>query len=1039
MSLPADKTQQIKAQAPANISVQKQNSSNSPANFVDNRPEAIAQRELQETINNSPRIQQLKAYQEMADSYTHKIKQGKEYIEEDPIHEKSGPIQKKANNTGIPDNLKAGIENLSGYDISDVKVHYNSGKPAQLNAHAYAQGTDIHIATGQEKHLPHEAWHVVQQKQGRVSATRQLKQDVLINENTGLEAEADQMGQAALSIRPVARPVYMKTTAGDTSQRKVIQLITTQIVMNDSYRITQVIIRGRPPHVHRDSMGDHTTAFIVHTEGINIALQGKTLPEAGIYIELLMKDLLHLPGAKFMGIGVSGSVGTETGVRFMSEFAALNGHINTLKIILTSEMVDFNLGLQHIQLAVSAYLNARELVPFSTINVAAKSKGLAGKGRGESRPAAILSTYERGNGDKLEDFTLINAVYKLFDDQSSAMIAAEPYEPMVQRMSGGLSFGDYKDMETRFMIIWEQHRRSIERMFPKVYAKINGSLHTTHLLKNLETVKAINFIDLRTQMNRHLSLLGNSLRDYQVNFTRSIVYRGALNQKKLEAIARIYGHQSDARALLSEMYIINGQADKMFSGNISEIEQTLFNTQAAVNRTIPQYDPAIEGEMAMKMLASQAPKVLTASSNDPKRTIDHIKAYQHGNPLADFKPVISDIPSRDLSGYKRPGPQGSVGSDNKVPISTLTMGMSTMSIQIVLDSSGGLIRDMLSSGRPPSPFKATMGAHTTSWIVHLDRIRNIIAGKNIPAATAEILVLMASVRTLAESRVYSNKKNLGDNAINIFDTSFAEMNKYAAIDPATSNLIVLQQMINATLSFYNLIPGVSTDKINTSGHGEGTYRQTILRYEFYGHGSQSELRTAIAGLYDGGRSGQMFDLHGTFIRQAYPKAHLFATKGESTVEKKELPKTPIAQDTEEDDSDRQLSTSDVQEMELFKNDGNWLASVNNCLINAITDGAGIARATGDQVVAIRHLIGAPLGEMLYASERILNIITLQLGLQARGVIVLYQGGDGTDQTTTRGAHPIYIYHNGINHFTALQDHVRKPAPIKDEAVAIAED
>jgi len=51
-------------------------------------------------------------------------------------------IQRK-NNTGLPDNLKSGIENLSGYSMDDVKVHYNSSKPAQLQAHAYAQGTDI--------------------------------------------------------------------------------------------------------------------------------------------------------------------------------------------------------------------------------------------------------------------------------------------------------------------------------------------------------------------------------------------------------------------------------------------------------------------------------------------------------------------------------------------------------------------------------------------------------------------------------------------------------------------------------------------------------------------------------------------------------------------------------------------------------------------------------------------------------------------------------------------------------------------------------
>jgi hypothetical protein len=93
-------------------------------------------------------------------------------------------IQKKENKTGLPDNLKSGIENLSGMDISDVKVHYNSSQPAQLNAHAYAQGNQIHVAPGQEKHLAHEAWHVVQQKQGRVQATKQLKAYTSIGENT---------------------------------------------------------------------------------------------------------------------------------------------------------------------------------------------------------------------------------------------------------------------------------------------------------------------------------------------------------------------------------------------------------------------------------------------------------------------------------------------------------------------------------------------------------------------------------------------------------------------------------------------------------------------------------------------------------------------------------------------------------------------------------------------------------------------------------------------------------------------------------------
>lgn len=92
--------------------------------------------------------------------------------------------------------------------MDGVHVHYNSDKPAQLNAQAYAQGTDIHLARGQEKHLPHEAWHVVQQRQGRVKPTRQMKGEVYINDDSGLENEADAMGQKALQLKQAGALFY---------------------------------------------------------------------------------------------------------------------------------------------------------------------------------------------------------------------------------------------------------------------------------------------------------------------------------------------------------------------------------------------------------------------------------------------------------------------------------------------------------------------------------------------------------------------------------------------------------------------------------------------------------------------------------------------------------------------------------------------------------------------------------------------------------------------------------------------------------------
>ena len=136
---------------------------------------------------------------------------------------KNTNIQLKKNNSGLPDTLKSGVESLSGLSMDDVKVHYNSDKPAQLNAHAYAQGTDIHLASGQEKHLAHEAWHVVQQKQGRVQPTMMMKAKVPINDDKGLEKEADIMGARALQMKPFSLSDYR--TEKSVQRKGIIQKV----------------------------------------------------------------------------------------------------------------------------------------------------------------------------------------------------------------------------------------------------------------------------------------------------------------------------------------------------------------------------------------------------------------------------------------------------------------------------------------------------------------------------------------------------------------------------------------------------------------------------------------------------------------------------------------------------------------------------------------------------------------------------------------------------------------------------------------------
>lgn len=212
--------QQAKTEAAQPARRQQSKASAIQSELSDLRPQATAQRQLQDTANNSPQSHQLNTFQQMAQNSARatQLKAMSAMMnapavqrveEEEPLQAKSATetAQRdvadaadapKPNNTGLPDQLKSGIESLSGMSMDHVKVHYNSAQPAQLNAHAYAQGSEIHVAPGQERHLPHEAWHVVQQAQGRVKPTIQMKDDVPVNDDAGLEREADAMGAKAL-------------------------------------------------------------------------------------------------------------------------------------------------------------------------------------------------------------------------------------------------------------------------------------------------------------------------------------------------------------------------------------------------------------------------------------------------------------------------------------------------------------------------------------------------------------------------------------------------------------------------------------------------------------------------------------------------------------------------------------------------------------------------------------------------------------------------------------------------------------------------
>jgi hypothetical protein len=111
--------------------------------------------------------------------------------------------------TAMPKDVQSRMEKVFGTSLAAVRIHIGP-RAAALGAKAYTQGTEIHFAPGEyqpespagQTLLGHELAHVIQQSAGRVSATSKAH-GVAVNEDAGLEAEADEMGAKAARGEPV--------------------------------------------------------------------------------------------------------------------------------------------------------------------------------------------------------------------------------------------------------------------------------------------------------------------------------------------------------------------------------------------------------------------------------------------------------------------------------------------------------------------------------------------------------------------------------------------------------------------------------------------------------------------------------------------------------------------------------------------------------------------------------------------------------------------------------------------------------------------
>jgi hypothetical protein len=283
------------------------------------------------------------------------------------VHMKKENENITSSGTGLPNALRSRLERLSGVDLSDINVHRNSDKPQQVGALAYTQGKDIHIASGQERHLPHEGWHAVQQKQERVEPTLQMKTGTFVNDNAGLEKEADIMGSRAAKEGSQIDTIHLRKISNIQQENKVIQRITQEEAMKLSKQNTHeknkrnvenkdnsqtddildgiqtvLDVAGFVPGIGDIADGANTGIYIVRKDWLGAVLSGLAMiPLVGSAIAVPMKTIaksVSKVGSKIGGISKTVKKAIELLVKLLGGakkvISKLNGFLKDLKGIL---------------------------------------------------------------------------------------------------------------------------------------------------------------------------------------------------------------------------------------------------------------------------------------------------------------------------------------------------------------------------------------------------------------------------------------------------------------------------------------------------------------------------------------------------------------------------------------------------------------------------------------------------------------------------------------------------------------------------------
>jgi hypothetical protein len=688
---------------------------------------------------------------------------------------------------------RASFEAAMGTDLSSVRVH--SGPQAtELNAHlgarAFTIGADIYFArepdidTETGRHLlAHELAHAIQADRSPV-----LRRMVVAQLEIG--HDKDVLPEAGKGPEP---------------------------------RIVRVSIVGRPPPTFSSSMGDHSTAFTVHVNSIQLALEGRPLNEAASRMVELINRIGLLPGSQ---------MAADLPARQASMWKEAAKRVTTAQNALLFPTPGVNL-VSALQESIAAYLEVRELVPLSTINTGSISKATSGKGKGEE--AAALRAQSAGV-DQPPDL-LRSQVVGLLDVRAVALACIELDPVRLQALAPGLR-ADMSTDERAFHYVL-QHLRSIQTGFPGALAAAAGASPGARSGDEKKDRDAAR--DLDEQAIR--SIMPDLMQRTVMPLAQACLFEElAIQLAAVEAVRKDIRNVGPVDTVAKNRKRDRDEDDD--GKNAKSARENLKRLQQDEQFQLIRLN-TIEKSLGRKLTPAM-PTVV------PSAPVDSGRPTRNRTPRSLFT-----VEGAEAS-------QKAQQRENKITAEMLKLAAPTvkqqtaaeieeenerkgaLAIQVITDNKG-LITELRSAGRPPSPFAGTMGAHTTAWAVHVDRVRQLIIGRSLAAARKSVQDDLSEERKKMAERL---------GAAFSFPSGHREPKR---TDVATDDdeLASLQNAIVRHLEEVNLSPGTGLPAADTGGKYEAGHRQVLLEHlglQQYA-GSQrnhrpEEVLAAIVGLLD---------------------------------------------------------------------------------------------------------------------------------------------------------------------------------------------